>query len=86
MLHDGLVDFFDHPVIVMDFIYMTLLESTFQEQAIQKYFLIEELSQRSPGSDIIWIMNGIYMHAKDRNFTPSCSWDDEGDCQKNVVC
>ncbi len=21
-----------------------------------------------------------------RNFTPSCSWDDEADCQKNVVC
>ncbi len=21
-----------------------------------------------------------------RNFTPSCSWDDKADCQKNVVC
>ncbi len=21
-----------------------------------------------------------------RNFTPSLSWDDEADCQKNVVC
>ncbi len=21
-----------------------------------------------------------------RNYTPSCSWDDEADCQKNVVC
>ncbi len=21
-----------------------------------------------------------------RNFTPSCSWDDEADCQKNGVC
>ena len=23
---------------------------------------------------------------KPRNYTPSCSWDDEADCQKNVVC
>ncbi len=30
---------------------------------------------------------GVMVHTMFiRNFTPSCSWDDEADCQKNVVC
>ncbi len=39
---------------------------------------------------ILWSWSGAVMCLiallVPRNFTPSCSWDDEADCQKYVVC
>ncbi len=64
----------DNLTTLFQFIQIGMLTTSFQQ-----YSFIRQPTQK-------FCVMAYIAKFRVRNYTPSCSWDDEADCQKNVVC